>query len=189
MKERTRCYGRRRMVPGVIPLLALALSASAAPQARPGPVVVDIRARVAAGYGFGRVLAIAVEPDVLILSDNGGGLGIDASAGVVACSASPGPGGYLVAAIGLKYAGMRWVGDGPLLVKYGAGGGPLLDSYANFGARARLEGGLAFPASRRVVVPVECALVADLYGHGGFALTLGLSVGAGCIFGRSRSYP
>jgi hypothetical protein len=149
---------------------------------RPGPVVVDVRGRVAVGYGFGQWASLGLEPDVLFLRPSGRGIGIDLGFDAVGNSSSVGSGGMFVAGLGLKYAVMRRIGSSPLFCKSGAGVGLLFDTYGGVGARVRLEGGISPVAGQLVAFPVEGVLTAEVYGSGGAALMLGLSVGAGWIF-------
>jgi hypothetical protein len=69
-----------------------------------------------------------------------------------------------------------------LFCKSGAGVGLLFDTYGGVGARVRLEGGISPVAGQLVAFPVEGVLTAEVYGSGGVALMLGLSLGAGWVF-------
>jgi len=157
---------------------AMAAGTEASGPARPGPVVVDVRGRVAGGYGMGPWVSYGVEPEVLVLWPGGHGIGLDLGYGIV-----NGAGGAMsVASVGVKYAAVRLRSPGPLAAKSGAGASLLLDSNGRIGARVRLEAGFALLATRRMAFPVEAIVTGEVYGSGGAALMVGLSLGAGWVF-------
>jgi hypothetical protein len=163
-------------------LVLLAMPAIAGAEAsglsRPGPVVVDVRGRLAGGYAWGPWIAYGVEPEALLLWPGGSGIGLDLGYGMVGGSG----GAMSLASVGIKYAEVRRRGRSPLCSKSGAGASLLFDSSGRIGARARLEVGLVLLAARRIAFPIEAIATGEVYGSGGAALTIGLSLGAGWIF-------
>ncbi|MCX6842643.1 MAG: hypothetical protein NTX53_10220 [candidate division WOR-3 bacterium] len=178
--EYTREFWLALMLAAATPAVA---GAAMAGPGRPGSVVVDVRARGAGSLvAMGSVFSLGVEPDALFLWPNGQGIGVDLGLDLVVGSSSGGQGGGVVAGLGLKYAVMRRIGNGPLFSKYGAGASLLLDQGFNAGARVRLEGGFTPVAARRVAFPVQGVLTVEVYGGGGAWVSLGLSLGAGWVF-------
>ena len=148
----------------------------------PGSVVADVRAQLALGYVTvsGSAISAGVEPELLFLRPDGCGFGIDIGCRVLG---SPPGGAALVGGIGPKLVAVRRMGRSPFYSKFGAGLSLLFGLQDGIGARAVFETGIAPLVAGRAAFPVEAFLSGQVGAGCGLSATLGVSVGAGWVFG------
>jgi hypothetical protein len=151
----------------------------------PGSVVADIRAQLAFGtsYALGSMTSGSVDPEVLLIWPGGRGFGIGLSFGIIG---GPYNGGTRFVGVGPKFAVVGPSEQASVFSKFGFGLLALSSLPGGIGGRAVLEYGIAPLVAGRVLLPVEAFLSGQLVPGAGLSAVLGLSVGAGWVFGASQ---